>query len=271
MSEKICEYYNSNARKEEIRLDSPLGGIEFLSTLKLIKKYFPETGTVCDIGGGPGRYTIECLKMGYRVSMVDISEEVIKIAGQNLKISGLSPLSLSLGNATDLNIFGDDLFDAGLLLGPMYHLTEKAGRLRALGEFRRILKPGSVGIIAFINSWGIMKTALNDYPDFFKLPAFGNLLLNEISCSASETSRFTECHFTTPVIAQSELEQSGFSIISRAGVESFASGMSVQLAEIRKTNEHLYCSIAEQASEMSELPQYRDCTDHLHFVVRNNK
>lgn len=41
--------------------------------------------------------------------------------------------------------------DAVLLLGPLYHLTERADRLRALGEAGRVVRPGQPVFVAAIS------------------------------------------------------------------------------------------------------------------------
>ncbi len=64
MSDIVRDYYNDNVQKEWERLTTPLGAIEFASTLRLIKIYFPPMGHVADIGSGPGRYSVELCKLG---------------------------------------------------------------------------------------------------------------------------------------------------------------------------------------------------------------
>ena len=67
----VREFYK-DAQKEWDRLDIPLCRIEFASTLALIDEYMAAAGkTVADIGGGPGRYTIQLLKRGCSVTLLD--------------------------------------------------------------------------------------------------------------------------------------------------------------------------------------------------------
>jgi hypothetical protein len=53
---------DQDAQREWSRLDLPLCQIEFASTLELIDSYVLPGRRVADIGGGPGRYTIELLR-----------------------------------------------------------------------------------------------------------------------------------------------------------------------------------------------------------------
>src|ERR1700742_4964515 len=74
MNQLVKTFYNYNAAVEQGRLDLPLCRIGFASTLRLIDKYFPKQGCVCDIGGGPGRYVIEMIRRGYANTLVDLSD-----------------------------------------------------------------------------------------------------------------------------------------------------------------------------------------------------
>ena len=76
---RIREYYR-DAQREWERMDIPLCRIEFASTLALIDCYFTKGMTVADIGGGPGRYTIELVKRGCAVTLFDLSAENIALA-----------------------------------------------------------------------------------------------------------------------------------------------------------------------------------------------
>ena len=268
MTKDVADYYNLIADAEHNRLDLPLCRIEFESTVRLIEKYFPLSGSVCDIGGGTGRYTAELLGRGYTCRLVDLSEREIEIAKTHFRNEVSSKVRAEIGDATDLFNLGTNEFDAGLLMGPMYHITQTDLRKRALQEFHRILKPNAIGIIAFINSWGLLKSGINDFPSWFHREGFADSLLGTRSFTQAELTGFTECYWTTPMEAQKELEREGFEILSYAGAESFASGMANELSEIQKKESQLYRRIVKEAAKMAELKQFRDSTDHIHFVVR---
>src|ERR1700742_4394361 len=121
MNQLVKTFYNYNAAVEQGRLDLPLCRIEFASTLRLIDKYFPKQGRVCDIGGGPGRYVIELIRRGYATTLLDLADEEIQLARTRLDELGLSAERLLVGDAQDLSLLASESFDAALLLGPMYH------------------------------------------------------------------------------------------------------------------------------------------------------
>ena len=60
------------------------------------------------------------------------------------------------GDAENLSLFADNSFDAVLVLGPMYHLFEKAEQHRALDEAIRVSKPGGIIMTAFLSVYSII-------------------------------------------------------------------------------------------------------------------
>ena len=80
MNKLVEKYYNNNANQEWNRFNTPFPKFEFEATKMLIKKYFPKEGFICDIGCGPGRYALELLKLGYKVTLIDISNKSLELA-----------------------------------------------------------------------------------------------------------------------------------------------------------------------------------------------
>ncbi len=268
MSDFVRDYYNTHAEQEHRRLELAQCQVEFASTLRLIDKYFPKTGRVCDIGGATGRYTLELLRRGYSVTLLDLSAEEVRMAGLELQKNGLSAEQLIVGDARDMSRLPDGSFDAALLLGPMYHIVEAAGRARALGELKRVLKPQGVAIIAYLKAWGIIKSGLADFPEWFKDLDLMRSLLSEHAFVGDALSAWTEAYSSTPISALREVQEAGFEIVSYAGAESFTAGAGPLLGQVLLEHPDAYRNIVTLAAETCELPQYRDGTDHLHIVAR---
>ena len=58
---------------EQPRLDEALGSVELARTLQVATQVLPRPpGVVADIGGGPGRYTLELAGHGYTVTHRDL-------------------------------------------------------------------------------------------------------------------------------------------------------------------------------------------------------
>ncbi|MBC7220697.1 methyltransferase domain-containing protein [Candidatus Bipolaricaulota bacterium] len=80
MSEVVRSYYDREVEREWGRLDRPYRRLELVTTLHLIGQHFPTSGHLADIGGGPGRYTVELLRRGFRVTLVDLSPRAVAFA-----------------------------------------------------------------------------------------------------------------------------------------------------------------------------------------------
>src|ERR1700680_3017769 len=113
---RVKEFY-SDAQKEWDRLDLPLCQIEFASTLKLLDEYLPKGSAIADIGGGPGRYALELLRRGHRVTLVDLSAENIALARILIGLAGYAAEDLIVADARNLSVLDGRYFDAILALG----------------------------------------------------------------------------------------------------------------------------------------------------------
>jgi S-adenosylmethionine-dependent methyltransferase len=268
MPDHVSDFYNANVDREWMRLELPLQRIEFESTLRLVDKYFTKTGRVCDIGSGPGRYALALAGRGYSVSLVDIAQGLLDRAKVAFDAASMSADRFVLGDAQHLDTFESEMFDAALLLGPLYHITDSAGRARALFEMRRILKPNGVAIVAYLNSWGLLRTGLDDFPAWYRNVDTVRSLLDAKSYSGAELPGFTEAHWSTPLHALAEVREAGFEVLTYAGAEGFCGGMGPAVAALAAGDRNAYENVVAVAVETAELPQYRDTTDHLLVVVR---
>jgi S-adenosylmethionine-dependent methyltransferase len=149
----------------------------------------------------------------------------------------------------------------------MYHLTERSERDDALAELKRVLRPDGVAIVAYLNSWGLLRTGLTDFPHRFRDPAFldqmftGNAFPNSLPGMAPFV-------FATPDQAVNELTAAGFDVVSQAGVDGFAGGMWPTVDRLATSDEEAFKVVMRFAASQCEQPQFRDAGDHLHIVVR---
>lgn len=266
MSDNVKEYYNDNFEREWDRLNNPYSAIEFYSTMYLINKYFPKKGYICDIGSGPGRYSIELLKNGYDVTLFELSDKELQLAKERIESLGLSAEAYICENALNLHLLESNKYDAILLMGPMYHVLEDFNRDKILNEAYRILKNGGVAIIAYFNSWGILKAGVTEFSDTFE--DIENIYSYLTEQKFGPEQSFTTVYTSTPAKALKEVQKSGFKVISYAGAEGFLSGMEVRINQLATENKTAYENLIKVSAETCEYEQYRDSTEHLHIVLR---
>ena len=267
MSDVVRGYYDREVEREWGRLDRPYRRLELVTTLHLVSRCFPGQGHLADIGGGPGRYTVELLRRGYRVTSVDLAPRAVAFAQAKLAELGLQAEAVLCADARDLAVLPTEAFDGALLMGPLYHIVDEGGRAQALAELGRILKPGAPAVVAFLNPWGILRAGLAEFPDAYRKFDDVRALLTDW-VQTGEQRAFTEAAFLTPPRALDELRRAGFDIVTYAGAEAFAAGMLAELEAMAGTDPVAYANVLRLAEETCELPQYRDATEHLHVVVR---
>ena len=149
----LLEDYYSHFN-EDHRLQTRHGKVEFITSLKYIHEVLNEDKTkkILDIGAGTGAYSVYLANEGYDVTAVELVEhniDVFKSKNSNAKVMQ--------GNALDLSIFEDNMFDVTLLFGPMYHLLKEEEKLKALSEAKRVTKKGGVILVSYyMNDYAII-------------------------------------------------------------------------------------------------------------------
>jgi SAM-dependent methyltransferase len=156
---------------ERNRLAGGTSRLEFVRTKELLERILPPPpASILDVGGGPGAYAAWLASKGYTVHLVDAVplhvEQAVVAAGPT------SSFTAALGDARELEQ-DEDTFDAVLLLGPLYHLTERDDRVRALREARRIVRGDGPIAIALISRFvslldGLVSGYLGDH-DFDRI------------------------------------------------------------------------------------------------------
>jgi S-adenosylmethionine-dependent methyltransferase len=160
--ESVRMYYDGDPQHEWERLERHR--TEAAITWRVLGQYLPPApADVLDCGGGPGRYAIQLAQRGYAVTLFDLSPENLAYARGQAQAAGVTLQAYDLGDATDLGRYGDESFEAVLLMGPLYHLLEVEQRQQALQEARRVLRPGGTLFAAFINRYaGHIQAAIRD-------------------------------------------------------------------------------------------------------------
>jgi SAM-dependent methyltransferase len=137
--------------KERERLTAGAGRLEFLRTTEIVSRHLPPAPSiVADIGGGPGRYTTWLADLGRRVHHRDLVPLHVEQAREANAARPAVDTSIADARSLDLD---DASVDAVLLLGPLYHLSHRPDRIRALREARRVVRPGGPVFVAAITRW----------------------------------------------------------------------------------------------------------------------
>jgi ubiquinone/menaquinone biosynthesis C-methylase UbiE len=192
--------------------------LELVRSQELLERYLPAPPcSVLDVGGGPGVYAAWLAGLGDRVHLVDPVPRHVSEALAH------GTFTASLGDARELQA-GDASYDAVLLMGPLYHLVERADRVRALSEARRVAVPGgpvlAVGISRFASLLdGLRSGWLSDAR--FRAMVEQDLATGQHRNPAPDERPewFTTAYLHHPFELRSELEDAGLEVEAVLAVE----------------------------------------------------
>lgn len=253
MDADIVEYYERGG--EDTRL---VDSVELLRTKVLLRRYLPEGARVLDVGGGSGVYATWLAEQGHPVRLVDPVPRHVATA----RAKGIDAHE---GDARTL-AEPDQSHDAVLLLGPLYHLLDRADRVRALREARRV--SGNLVIAAVISRWapmyeGMFKGALDS-------PGFTPMLREDLETGTRRATQdipygFTTCYFHRPEEIRAEIADAGLTLVDLLPVEGMAHwlpGLADRLADPDKT-----AVLLELLARTEHEPSILGATSHLLAVA----
>ena len=237
--EDIAAFYSQGLERD--RLSTGQGALELARTRLVLERYLPSPpAVIADVGGGPGRYAIWLAERGYAVHLVDPIPLHIEQARADVATrAGVVLASAEVGDARALRL-PDASADAVLLLGPLYHLPERADRLLALSEAGRVCRPGGVIIVAAISRFASTLDGLRG--DYLEDPAFAYVAAGDLSDGrhhnpTRDPAYFTTAYFHRPEELAQECSAAGLTHEATLGVEGPAwllSDLDARLADERR-------------------------------------
>ena len=197
--------------------------LELVRTLELLERFLPQPpARVLDVGGGPGVYAGRLARAGYDVSLVDVLPLHVAQAVERSATQADAPFEADVGDARDLSKFGDASVDAVLLLGPLYHLTERLERVEALAEARRVLCVGGVVVAVAISRYASLIDGT--VSGFLDDPRFVEIVERDLRDGQHRNPEniegwFTTAYFHLPGELKLEAEEAGLTVEQLVGVE----------------------------------------------------
>lgn len=219
---EALEHYNRG--EEQQRLFTGTFKLELARTQEILQRYLPlPPAVIFDVGGGPGVYANWLAQMGYEVYLIDPVPLHIKQAQEASQKQPDFPLAGAIvGEAGKLDRVNNSV-DVVMLLGPLYHLTERRDRLTALREARRVLREGGILFAAIISRFASSIDGL--FRDLMDDPEFVRILQRDLEDGqhrnpGNHPFYFTTAYFHHPEKIKEEIEEVGLRHEKTLPVES---------------------------------------------------
>jgi ubiquinone/menaquinone biosynthesis C-methylase UbiE len=213
VDDEIRSYYETGIERD--RLEQGYSRIEFVRTKELVARYLPQPpARILDVGGGPGVYAAWLAELGHEVRLVDATPLHVQQAAER----AAGRFTAVEGDACALDE-PDGAYDIVLLLGPLYHLTDRADRHSALGEALRVLRPGGIVAAAAISRFASLLDGL--YAGYLSDPKFWSIVQQDLADGQhrGDGDYFTTAYFHHPDELAAEVEEAGFASERLFGVE----------------------------------------------------
>jgi SAM-dependent methyltransferase len=220
MDEVAVRHYESI--REEDRIAEGFGRLELIRTQEILHRFLPDPpARVIDVGGGTGVHAAWLADEGYAVHVVDLAPGHVESVAARLGGTGVTA---ELGDARHLTQ-PDGAFDVALVLGPLYHLTDRQDRVGALREAARVVRHDGLVVVAGINRFaslfdGLARGFLAD--DRFKIIVERDLRDGQHRNPTGEPHWFTTAFFHRPDELEDEADEAGLHVLGLFGVEGIA-------------------------------------------------
>ena len=254
------ERFLSDAARYAAYLETPEGRLRLDIAFANLQEFVPQASgrlRVLDLGCGTGNLGLRHARLGYQVTLLDASQEMLELAHRAAEIAGVSDrVALRHGDATQIgNLFDPDSFDVILCHNVLEFVEDPSATLRSAA---RVLR-SSCGILSVLvrNQAGeVLKAALVN----------GDLNEAEQTMAASwgnESLYGGKVRLFTAMTLRTMLEHSSFAVAAERGVRVFSDYLP---ANVSRTGE--YERIFQLERKLGALPEFAAVARYTHYIAR---
>lgn len=158
--EQVSAFYDADPEREWRRTqDGPYHRLEFeVLHQTVLPGILAPASRVLDIGCGPGRHALALAAQGHYVALADISAACLDSARRRLHEAGLSGQLLDVQHTSAASLAAaPGSYDAALLFGPLYHLTDDADARVCVARAAAALRPGGHLLAIFLTRTSVIR------------------------------------------------------------------------------------------------------------------
>jgi 2-polyprenyl-3-methyl-5-hydroxy-6-metoxy-1,4-benzoquinol methylase len=166
--ERFEQYYSSEIDENARHTSCNQSRIEFLTTIKYMQQVIPAKSKILDACAGCGFYSFFLAEQGHTVTAGDYVEHNVSIIRS---IQERNPVlnDIYTGSAANLAHFSDESFDVVLNMGAYYHIIDKEEREKSISECIRVLRPGGLFFLAYINKFNFIVSSHEYWKEDFSI------------------------------------------------------------------------------------------------------
>jgi 2-polyprenyl-3-methyl-5-hydroxy-6-metoxy-1,4-benzoquinol methylase len=265
LPEEVVRHYQDGAY-EQSRITQGLGRLELVRTQEVVRRHLPnERLRVLDVGGGAGVHARWLAADGHDVQLVDAVP--LHVEQARAAAATGAPFTAALGDARDLD-HPDEAFDVVLLLGPLYHLTDRDDRMQALTEARRVLRNGGLLFAAAISRFASLFDGLARgflFERDFQAVVRRDLAEGQHRNPTARPGGFTTAYFHHPDQIETEVRAAGLDVRELVGIEGLAGWL--QSLDVRWDDPDDRDTILNSARAVETEPALRGLSAHLLVVA----
>lgn len=269
MDDAIGSYYATFP--EEHRLARGSARLEYERTKEILARTLPPApARIVDVGGAAGAYSFWLAERGYEVHLVDLSARLIEEARRRSPLASKPLASFTHADARKLPQPNDHA-DAVLVMGPLYHLTDRPDRVQALLEAVRVVRPGGIVAAAAISRYasaldGLARKLTLD-PRFVAIRD-RDLREGQHRNETERTDYFTTAYFHRPEDLFYELCEADLRDVRVLGVEG--PGWTLPDFDERWKDDALRADLLHVARALEDAPSIVGASAHLLGVGRKH-
>lgn len=253
---RTADFFDEYGEREWTRFeDGRTPGPSLTTHIRMLEGYVRPGDRVLDAGCGPGRFTLELLRLGAHVTALDISPGQLELLRARVP-----DVEAVVGDITDLSRFPDDTFDVTVCFGgPLSYVVDRAEE--GVAELVRVTKPGGYVLVSVMSLVG---TVLHYLPILLDLARRDGVpKQEEIVRTGLLADEPDYGHLAMKCFRWSELE----ALLSRHG-EIVAAAAAGLLPSERPEEPELREFLRMVELELASEPGAISCGEHIVAVVR---
>lgn len=246
----VSDYYE--LIDEDARFSRNSRKIEFYTTNHVMESMLPGRSTILDVGAGTGVYSFHYAERGHEVVAVDLTPKHVQYITQKSRDTGV-PIQAHFANATDLSRFDNSLFDVVFCFGPMYHLTSENDRNSCISECLRVLKPGGILAIAYINKFPVLPMLATRDKKFIRDTVIHKVINEGVIQVGDEDCFWTDAYFTSPPEIEAFMQDYDVSLVDHVGTDGVSHTIQEYVDELSDEEFHSWMNYHYQTCRESSI------------------